>query len=642
MKHSLLVVLGLTFSLPSIAAEFSTEDLTQGYQYLNTLRSRAGMIPFTTDTTLQQAAMGHAEYLTTNNMIGHVQADGLPNFTGTLISDRTSAAGYQTTFVTENVSSGSATTPAAIDQLMSAIYHRFGFLDFDVDTVGIGISQVTNDSKVSGTYVFNMSNTGLNQLCSSNTLSTGSSSAFGVCASGAQLDADAYQDSIIAVQGNNANVVQWPAPNETDFPPAFFEESPDPLPDLSVSGNPISVQFNPLVHDVVTVSRFELFRASDGVKISNTRLLNQNLDPNSKFTALEFALFPLDRLDWNTEYRAELDYSANGETQNLTWSFKTRDLGVSIYTAEAGTVVVPTESSHFAIYLPTSEGDSIHNIAWNDGRVDIDIIDGNTLSVSNWVGSSLTINYAGGSLTVMSSDSVTTPDPNIEQPSPTDPNTSTETTCTASECDYSLTVTEAGFYVATVNLPSTANEGFWGLSVNTSSGMNSGGFNAGAILKENGDVPGFVGFYLAAPEAVTMTGYEYSGTVSNLLVSIKRDNEYVVEPTLIQSAETRTTDVLEAGFYVAEVFSQNGDARGRSGISLNGNQFTGGVNIGGWIDSTTGGNGEGFGAFYVEEPQTVNLKLLFGSNYGEVGAGQPNLNIYLQNADGSRTLYQHF
>ncbi len=642
MKQSLLVVLGLVLSLPSVAAEFSTEDLTQGYQYLNTLRSRAGMVDLNSDTTLQQAAMGHAEYLTTNNLIGHGQDSSLPNFTGVSPSDRASAAGYQSLFVTENVSTGSATTPEAIDELMSAIYHRFGFLSFDVDTVGIGISQVTNDFGVSGTYVFDMGNAALNQLCSSNALSTGTSSAFGVCASGTPLDVEAYQATFVAVQGNNANIVQWPAPNETDFPPAFFEEFPDPLPDFSVSGNPISVQFNPLIYNAVTVSRFELFRISDGVKVSNTRLLNQNLDPNSEFSALEFALFPLDRLDWNTEYRVEMDYSANGESNNLTWSFKTRDLGVSVYTADSSTVLVPADGNSFVLYLPTAEGSLSSGIAWNDSRVSIDLIDGNTLKITNWTGNALTINYVGGSISVLASDTSTTTDPTTGNTDATDPNTSTEATCTTSECDYSLNVTQAGFYVATVNLPSTASEGFWGLSVNTTSGMNPGGFNAGAILKENGEAPGFVGFYLGAPEAVTVSGYEYSGAVSNLLVSIKRDGEYVVEPTLIQSGETRTTGVLEAGFYVAEMFSQSGDARGRSGISLNGSQFTGGVNIGGWIDSTTGGNGEGFGAFYVEEPQTVNLKLLFGSTYGDVGAGQPSLSIYFQNADGSRTLYQSF
>ncbi len=236
---------------------------------------------------------------------------------------------------------------------------------------------------------------------------------------------------------------------------------------------------------------------------------------------------------------------------------------------------------------------------------------------------------------------VTEPSEEVAEATPSAP----EAVCTDNDCYYNITLDQAGFYIATVNLPAGASQGFWGLSVNTTGGHNVGGFNAGAILKENGETPSFIGFYLSESEALTLTGYEYTGAVDNLYISIKHDDEkdnYVFEPTLIQSGESKTTDVLTAGFYVLEMFSESGAARGRSGISINGQAFQTGVNIGGWIDNTTGGNGEGFGAFYVETPQTVNLKLLFGDNYGEVGAAKPVLSLYRQTEEEVRELVYQF
>jgi len=213
--------------------------------------------------------------------------------------------------------------------------------------------------------------------------------------------------------------------------------------------------------------------------------------------------------------------------------------------------------------------------------------------------------------------------------------------CDAKTCQYSLNFTQPGFYVAQVQLPSSEKEGFWGLEINTSSGSNSGGFNAGAVLQENGTTPGFIGFYLGAEETVTLTPYEYTG-MNRLNVAIERQidtntRSAVFGPSVLAVGEKQTTASLAPGFYIASAYSKLGDARGRFGLELNGNQFTGGVNIGGWIDSATGGNGEGFGAFYVASSQTVKLNLYFGDSYGTTGAGQPNLAIFSQDSQGNRT-----
>lgn len=68
----------------------------------------------------------------------------------------------------------------------------------------------------------------------------------------------------------------------------------------------------PLFFEDVTLHSFRLFNHETGVEVLDTRLLDADSDPNGKFSGLEFALFPLERLDWNTAYRAEAVYSADG------------------------------------------------------------------------------------------------------------------------------------------------------------------------------------------------------------------------------------------------------------------------------------------------------------------------------------------
>jgi hypothetical protein len=212
--------------------------------------------------------------------------------------------------------------------------------------------------------------------------------------------------------------------------------------------------------------------------------------------------------------------------------------------------------------------------------------------------------------------------------------------CDLTQCAYSVSLDKTGFYIPIVKLPATSKEGFWGLSLNTSSGLNEGGFNAGGVLGENANYPGFIGFYLTQAEKVNISAYEYTGGIKELTVSISDANKnFVLSPTAFKpNGETKDSAVLQPGFYAATVYSKSGDPRGQFGISLLGKSFGGGVNVGGWIDSVTGDGGKGFGGLYVSSPQTVNLQVLFGDSYGSVGAGRPNVEIYRQETTGVRVL----
>ena len=122
------------------------------------------------------------------------------------------------------------------------------------------------------------------------------------------------------------NLVVWPPDKSTGILPVFYEEAPDPLPDYSVSGYPLSVEVNPQVAGPVTLKSFRLFREEGGarVPVEKTRLLDAASDPNKRLSDRQFVLFPLERLEWNTLYHAEVVLSLGGSVFEKRWSFTTR------------------------------------------------------------------------------------------------------------------------------------------------------------------------------------------------------------------------------------------------------------------------------------------------------------------------------
>ena len=375
------VVLGALLAPWSALAAVDGTLASNAFSYVNSLRTLAGMTTFSSDSLLQAAARGHANYLEVNNYAGgHYQSSADSWFTGVTASDRAEASGYRSTYVLENVSGGQDDAYESVDGLMSAIYHRFGFFDFSVDQIGIG---ATNGDY--GRYVYNMGNAGLALGC--NTGYSGSGSYYVACANDGRIDASAYEGALTAVRNANPARVVWPSDGNGDIPPAFFEESPDPLPDYSVSGYPVSVSFNEAKVSQVQLLDLAVSRADNGTRMTNVRLLDQTSDPNGKFSDKEFALFPLERLAWDTRYRADADLVVDGQRTFLRWDFQTRDLGMSVFTLSGnGDSVSVGSGSTFALYLPpTSGSDTLGSLRWSYSggtSVDASFIDGNTLRVT--------------------------------------------------------------------------------------------------------------------------------------------------------------------------------------------------------------------------------------------------------------------
>ena len=368
------------------AGHYETQDLEQAYAYLNQLRKGTGMVLFSPNHQLERAALNHANYLVDHLETGHYETLGEFGFTGVEPKDRALYAGYQSLMVSENVSSGESTSVEAIDALMSAIYHRMSFLDFVNNEVGIGIGQASPPTSYNA-YVFNMGNSEHNTLCQGPAFSGIGQYYTGICSPDVGISTSIYNATTIAAQNHNPPIVIWPIEGDQNISPAFFEESPDPLPDYSVSGYPVSIHFNPSMFKKIKLLEFELYREQDDTKVTPVRLFTQYTDPHQLFTEFEFALFPLKRLDWDTSYRVEVEYLHDDQEQKLVWHFKTQQPGAPWFTIKGYNEILEVPSNvTFAVYIPpTTEIPKIEEIQYQFEQgmnIETSFKDGNTILIT--------------------------------------------------------------------------------------------------------------------------------------------------------------------------------------------------------------------------------------------------------------------
>lgn len=132
---------------------FSSDIIASEINYLNEIRSSAGLPGFSVQQQLEKAADNHASYLVKNTgsrksfgaISAHDEVEYKPGFTGRTPRERALYAGYPHQEVRENISQGYRDSYKAIDDLMAAIYHRFTFLDPLMSEIGIS---VTDDVQV--------------------------------------------------------------------------------------------------------------------------------------------------------------------------------------------------------------------------------------------------------------------------------------------------------------------------------------------------------------------------------------------------------------------------------------------------------------------------------------------------------------
>lgn len=271
---------------PDSGAPTATGSIAvDGRNWINYRRTQLGVPVVTENVLINNAALGHAEYLRTNNVMSHDQAPGNPGFTGATLKDRLNAAGYTipaSGYAYGEVISGASNGTGFFmaEELVTAIYHRFVMFEPKFREIGTGAATSSRYNYFTADFA--------------------TRGGFG--------------------PGIAANaVVTWPFNGQTGVVPNFMSdtEEPDPVPDRNEVGYPISVHAN--IDAPLTMQTFTV-RPRGGANL-------QVLVVNSSATATQrtaIAIIPLARLASATTYDVSFSGTVNGSPVNRDWSFTTR------------------------------------------------------------------------------------------------------------------------------------------------------------------------------------------------------------------------------------------------------------------------------------------------------------------------------
>ncbi len=365
--------LGVSFSLAQAA--------TSGVEYLNDMRRQAGLVPLAVNANLQASSQNHSHYLTLNTTTGHSEDPALDGYTGETPSQRGLEAGYYSVSISENVSGGQEDIYSSIDKLFAGIYHRFTFLSMEKDEIGIGIEEKH--------YTFDLGNSLLNDLCQNHTYAYGQYYYNACRDSEKRIEVATYNAARdhYRTSEDAPGIVVWPPQNGQAILPGFYAENPDPLPDHQVSGYPISVEFNSALYPAAPEEVDLTLQDDEGTPLESIMLMDRDNDPQQYLTAHQFALFPLEHLEWGRRYRATLAF--DGQTRQ--WCFATRSLATfgaeKVYRIDRRDdlqrPIVPGRT--YALYFVPQDTDDMFDhyyYRYNSQKPDISFVDRNTLLVT--------------------------------------------------------------------------------------------------------------------------------------------------------------------------------------------------------------------------------------------------------------------
>jgi len=358
---------------------------TQGaLGYLNTIRQKSGLIKFKSNTQLNKAAKAHASYLMRQQKHGHYEKKGWKGYTGRTPSDRVLKAGYASKAVMENVTENAKNYRHSIDILVAAIYHRFVFLNFENDEIGIGRASTKKKRSVTSAFVYNTGSTEINKLCKRSYLMENNTHYVqNMCKNSNKLiPRYLYEKKQDKIRKKNRGLVLYPYPNAKNVLPAFYTENPHPLPGSKVSGYPVTVQLNPLFYKKVKLKKFHLFD-DKGKRVKKVKVLTSKSDKNHRLTKLQFALMPLKRLEYAKTYQVEFEAVADGKRIKKSWRFTTKKpKGTFHKITKRKTLVKAKRGERVSLYFePKSNKDILDCIGYTD-KLHISCVDHNTLLVT--------------------------------------------------------------------------------------------------------------------------------------------------------------------------------------------------------------------------------------------------------------------
>jgi uncharacterized protein YkwD len=268
------------------APALSNNIATDGFNWINYRRGQIGLAPLVRNSLIDNAALGHSNYLNSNSVVVHNQVKGKPGFTGETLYDRLSVSGYGVTSVWGEVIAGMATNSGfyMAENLITAVYHRF--LIFEPVFKEGGAGAAVNNS---GYAYFTTDLAGNSR----------------------------YGPGLPAGQ-----IINYPFNGQLKVATSFSsdEEEPDPVPAQDVVGYPISVHAN--FDATLSVTRFTVRQRGAAADLT-VRLLSKETDAINTSRSVA-AIIPLAPLLANTAYDVSFIGKVNGADVTRTWSFTTR------------------------------------------------------------------------------------------------------------------------------------------------------------------------------------------------------------------------------------------------------------------------------------------------------------------------------
>ena len=267
------------------APVLSNNIATDGFNWFNYRRSQIGLSAMARNSLIDNAALGHSNYLNSNNTVAHEQVLGKPGFTGVKLGDRMAKAGYVVTSLQGEVIAGASNTSGfyLAEELVTAIYHRFVIFEplFKEGGAGAAVS--------SAGYAYFTTDLAGNR---------------------------SYGPGLAAGQ-----IVTYPYSGQQKVAVSFSSdsESPDPVPNQDVVGYPISVHAN--YGTPVSVTAFSVRQRGTGADLA-VRLLTSGNDAHTPASAA--SIIPLAPLSANTGYDVTFIGKVNGADITRSWSFSTR------------------------------------------------------------------------------------------------------------------------------------------------------------------------------------------------------------------------------------------------------------------------------------------------------------------------------
>ena len=353
---------------------------TEAQAYLNSIREKMHMHTLSKNAKLAQAAEAHGKYMVVNNEPGHEEIKGNREFTGEKPWDRAFKFGYLSRQVSENVSAYQHSAKESVDSLFSAIYHRFGFLSTTINEMGVGAFQDEFDSDKSA-FVYVMGNSDMNTLCKSKSFSGNGRYVLACNDESFRVKEKDFSQAMRYAKQINPDMVVYPYDEQRDVPPVFYNETPDPLPNLDVSGFPISVEFNDYFYKDLALLSFMLYD-SDGNSVA-VQPMDKESDPNGRFTDKQFAIFPLKRLAYNAKYYAEIEFRDKTGIQKRRWSFYTTRIQDEFHKVSKlyDEMTIEPDKSYVIYFEPIDGHDVLKDLQFPK-EVDVQFIDSNTIKLT--------------------------------------------------------------------------------------------------------------------------------------------------------------------------------------------------------------------------------------------------------------------